>query len=301
MEDHIAKARSGDGKAENRHSNADLQSAPIHRPRSWLLPVAVTGGVAAIGGAGFWWLLWASQAFDRASDAVTFVTGGSLTLAILLVAVVQACVYWSQRGVMRKQWDAMERSVGRTDRIIEKMGGQLKAMEDSLTETRKMVNQNERAVKAAEDSVEVAQNHMIHAQRAYVMFQSASVEFLSDTRLAVAFAIKNFGNTPALNFRPFTRVELRTTGPEINEEDVEWEGPGGIIPPHYPVETERNLTITLAERKQMGAGQPLRLHIWGMIKYDDIFGKEHLTKFSAVHNVGKGPRFGSCETGNEAT
>src|SRR5258708_9175917 len=113
MEDQIAKTRSGDSETENRHPKADTQSVQVYRPRRWLA-VAATSGLALTGVAGFGWLYWTSLAFPDVIDGLKFLTEGSIALAILIVAIVQASVYWSQRGVMKQQWSAMKRSLERT-------------------------------------------------------------------------------------------------------------------------------------------------------------------------------------------
>src|SRR3989442_14206425 len=95
----IKKAATHDHYAEQSHSVSDKSPAP-HR-RSPLLAILVTFGVSVVGIAGFWWLIWTSSIFDKPADALTFITGGALTLALLIVAIVQACVYWSQRNKMQ--------------------------------------------------------------------------------------------------------------------------------------------------------------------------------------------------------
>ena len=275
-------------------SRAPLEVAPVGLPKSLRWTFA-GGGILLVA------LLLISYLHPYMPERVKFFTGNALSLLLLVVIVAQAIIYRRQWAVMEKQSQAMQESLVEMRKLyaVGEYQGKVAALGVRVSERNAIAA--EASANAAGQAVEITRENMIYAQRAYVMFESATVEYRDDTHLAVGFSIKNFGNTPALNFRPFTRIELRTTEPEINEEGVEWEGPGGIIPPHYSRQTIRNLTITLDERKQMGPGKPLRLHLWGMVKYNDIFGKEHLTKFCTVHNIGTGPRFGECETGNEAT
>lgn len=174
MEDQIAKTRSGDGKTEKRHSNADLKSMPIHHPRSWLLPVAVTGGVTAIGGAGFWWLLWTSHAFVNVVEGHTFLISGTLTLALLIVALVQACVYWSQRGIMRGQWEAMLQALGE-----------------------------------AKEQTRIAGDSLVISTRSYVGLHSITLDPETKT---VSIKIENIGHAPADHIEVF--IEMLTSMPD---------------------------------------------------------------------------------------
>src|ERR1700704_4008475 len=108
----IEQASGGKDKAKSGHGKPEPDSLQVYRPHRWLA-VAVTGGLAVAGASGFAWLYWASLAFSDAIDGLKFLTEGSIALGLLLVAVVQACVYWSQRGLMAAQWNAMERGLKR--------------------------------------------------------------------------------------------------------------------------------------------------------------------------------------------
>ena len=208
MENQIAKTRSGDGETEKRHSDADNQSLQIHRPRGWILPALVTVGIAVAGGGGFWWIVWASQAFERSGDAVTFITGGSLTLALLLVAVVQACVYWSQRKVMKRQGEAMKRSLligeqqrdflhlqsGTMRHQLDEMIGQKRAMENSLN--------------VMKDQAKTMDKSLVFGSRAYLGGKPRLD--LMDNKCHLFFNVENFGRVPAKNIEVIIELEIAT-------------------------------------------------------------------------------------------
>ncbi|MDX6532008.1 MAG: hypothetical protein QOH41_4298 [Blastocatellia bacterium] len=102
----IEQTTSSNDKAESGHSKTKPDSLQVYRPRLWR-GVLVTSVLAVAGIGGFAWLYWASLAFSDVIDGLKFLTEGSIALALLIVAAVQASVYWSQRGIMRGQWEAM--------------------------------------------------------------------------------------------------------------------------------------------------------------------------------------------------
>jgi hypothetical protein len=204
--------------------------------------------------------------------------GGLSFVAALIYAIVSI-----------KQWKAIDKQATYT-------GEQVGKMDESLTETRTLVAQNERAVKAAEDGVEIG-------QRAYVLISSAKPEFNSDRHIMVEFEIKNYGNTPANYVRVSFRLEVLESEPEnLNETIIDWESPrSSIIAPHspHPVPYRIQLNISPEQRHAYNVKE-LRLYFWGIIRYRDIFGKVHHTRFRRVHLPGQGAQFGDCKGGNEA-
>jgi hypothetical protein len=206
------------------------------------------------------------------------VFGGLSFLAALIYAIVSI-----------KQWKAIDKQATHA-------GEQVGKMDESLTETRKLVIQNERAVKAAEDGVEIG-------QRAYVLIPSAKPEFNSDRHIMVEFEIKNYGNTPANYVQVSYRLEVLESDPEsLNETIIDWESPrSSIIAPHspHPVPYRIQLNISPEQRRAYNVKE-FRLYFWGIIRYRDIFGKVHHTRFRRVHFPGQGAQFGDCKGGNEA-
>src|SRR5438094_6873661 len=84
--------------------------------------------------AGLWWILIAGGIFlvallvlniflPNLTERVKFFTVNALSLLVVAIIAVQAYIY-------RRQWGAMERSLERTDKVIDKMQGQLEAMKE---------------------------------------------------------------------------------------------------------------------------------------------------------------------------
>ncbi|HEY5838412.1 MAG TPA: hypothetical protein VIT19_05195 [Pyrinomonadaceae bacterium] len=213
-------------------------------------------------------LLWLSRAFVATTEKYTFLVLGGANTLIFLAILVQALIY-------RRQWDAMQAS---------------------LYENRKLVAQNERAVKAAEDSVEIG-------HRAYVLVSSAKPDFSSEQSFIVEFELTNYGNTPANYVRVSHRLELLKEEPKnLKNSSIDWNTPrSSIIAPHssHPVPYRIKLDIS-REQYQAFHSKALRLYFWGSIRYRDIFGKIHYSRFRLVHFPGQGPKFGDCQGGNEA-
>jgi hypothetical protein len=106
----------------------DPQPLSVYRPRRWPMVVTVTT-LFAIGGVGVITFVLLSRAIPDTAVRYGFVAQNVLSLFVFLAVFAQACVYWGQRNLMKAQWLDMESSLERTDRIIEKMGGQLEAMQ----------------------------------------------------------------------------------------------------------------------------------------------------------------------------
>jgi len=218
--------------------------------------------------------------------------GGLSFIAALIYAIVSI-----------KAWKAIDKQATHAGEQVGKMQGQLVAIEkqagimaDSLTETRKLVSQNERAVKAAEDNVAIG-------QRAYVLLSSAKPEYVSDNYIMVEVEITNFGNTPANYVQVNYRLDLLESEPDgLDENSVDWNGPrSSIIAPHASHTVPLRIPLKVSpEQCQSFNLKKLRLYFWGIIRYRDIFGETHHTRFRLVHFPGQGPKFGDCQGGNEA-
>jgi hypothetical protein len=184
----IEQASGGNDKAESGHSKANPDSFQVYKPRRWLA-VVLTSGLIIAGAGGFAWLYWTSLAFSDAVDGLKFLTEGSIALALLIVAVVQACVYWSQRGIMRGQWAAMLAALGE-----------------------------------AKEQTRTAGDSLVISQQSYVGVQNIKWEtpdlgdfsHLINPRV-VLVEIGNVGNVPADHIRLF--IEIMIDVPVIDAEN----------------------------------------------------------------------------------
>jgi hypothetical protein len=219
----------------------------------------------------------------------------------------QAQTFDEQKGALKDQLDVMRKSLVHTmemntsqlgQTIIQSKAvvSQAESMNASLVQTRELVAQNERAVKAAEDGVEIG-------QRAYVLISSAKPEFGSERHVMVEFEVTNYGNTPANHVRVSYRLEVLESEPEsLNETTIDWENPrSSIIAPHSPHPVPYRIQLNMShEQRRAYNMKELRLYFWGVVRYRDIFGQVHHTRFRRIHFPGQGAQFGDCKGGNEA-
>lgn len=295
-EKEITETGADSQKAETRQSDPNTQSPQIYRPRKWPAVVA-TISVICLGIGGFSWLVWASRAFSEAADGIKFITEGSIALALLLVAIVQACVYGSQRRIMRAQWNAMEK--------------QETAMRDQLTV---MKATGGAQFDIAKITTEQAEKSAIYAQRAYV---TAKIRGTGDGSHQWRLRIENSGNTPANNVCVYHSGEFRETPPwdmyappfrSMPEEQVLFETALmhterlGVIAPNnsYHIVRTPKITALIPAEKKRWIGGDIKFFCWGAIVYEDIFNEKRYTWFCFFESQ-KYPNGYPCEHGNKAT
>lgn len=146
----------------------------------------------------------------------------------------------------------------------------------------------------------VMTDSLVYSQRAYVTVPKGNINFIADQRY-FTLQVANSGNSPANNVLIGSKIEFRSSAPDVTDfnefancsrigligsaDDI-GHGSDPIIP-------------TAAQKPQIEAGT-LRLYCWGLIGYQDIFGKNRTTKFSLAQDKWRPSRFGPCEAGNEA-
>ena len=189
------------------------------------------------------------------SQKIRFITEFSLTVALATLVGVQAYIY-------RKQWDAMDASLDRTDQVIKTMKRQSEFTEESF--------------------------HI--SSRAYVFVSEATLdESIDSGRFPLPkIILKNSGKTPAYNYR--IRVEQAFLFGEadkqarkgimpdmrpLSKEGFTIIGPGEFINMHL----DRKLFETREDRERAIAGEST-FYVWGVIRYWDVFKQPHSCKFS---------------------
>ena len=214
--------------------------------------------------------------FVQRAGRIPFFTENFLSLVLLMVIVVQACIYSRQWEVMRRQWIAMRRGlvqtrniVGQNERVIEKMQGQLDAvtdqagiMRDSLTETRNIIDQNERSL------------------RAYFGVRAMTIEPLTiGARPRIWITFVNGGQTPAWHFNAWFIGLIVDTQPLGDPWTVE-ESAGDIGNSFVPAGAEKTIVYDQTEfivtRERLDAikdrERMTRLFVFGDAHYNDISG-----------------------------
>ncbi len=261
------KQPSGDQKVQKRHKEPKAQPVEIYKPRRWPANLIFgVGGVVAVGG--FAWLVWASSTFAEIVDPIKFITEGCFALFLIAVAIAQVGLYWSQRDYMNAQWNVMERSLGRTDSVIEQM-------ELQLQETIAQRILSDQSMKVS--------------QRAYVAVLNPILGNppLAVPKAAITILIGNTGATPARDvnvkaYRAYSDKPPKESAldyaqlDDLTSQAVLWRGAEPLVisleSKEFVSEVERFTYLTVH-----------RLYVWGKITYFDVFGDFHTTKFCFVN------------------
>src|SRR5215212_4510255 len=89
-----------------------VDPAIVHTPRTWPVAAASAVGFAAVGGGGIAALIHFSKAIGDVAAAYNFIAQNGLSLFIFLAVIAQALIYFSQRNLMHRQWEAMQGQLG---------------------------------------------------------------------------------------------------------------------------------------------------------------------------------------------
>lgn len=139
--------------------------------------------------------------------------------------------------------------------------------------------------KAAWHSAYLAEDTSKRQLRAYISVTPFFITAFSNrTRASIKYRITNHGTTPATIISNVARVEIlpyslpaNFTFPDLTHPD-----PGRfVIHPNQFFESNRvaSRAFTDSEIGEITDGRNSRIYIYGAIKYTDIYGTEHFTKF----------------------
>jgi hypothetical protein len=248
----IKQARTSNNVTDSDHSQTEPDSLQIYKPRPWL-GVLVTSGLALAGVGGFAWLYWSSLAFSEVTDGLKFLTEGSIALALLIVAAAQACVYWSQRGIMRAQGQTMVDGLRRTDRMIGNMT----------------------------KSVDIAEKSFIATMRPQVDISGELKQFAPDKEITVELQFINEGNGIAENVYVAYQIAASPIPPVKNLEMPFRTSPLSVLPHKARGALLISLVIPKELFKQIKGGTSW-LRCWGIGSYSGL-GGEYPLEFSLVY------------------
>jgi hypothetical protein len=324
-------------KAEPHPYETEPEPMPVYKPRLLLAVLASCGlFVFAIGG--FVCIVWTSRAFSNASDRVSFITEASIAFALLLVAIVQVGVYWSQRRIMNAQGyamvaqadaarraaymatgqlvamqhqeQAMFKALDQNERVAEKMQGQLEAikgqeavMKDQLTQMKVQSAASEAQFETTAIGITTAEKSAIYANRAYLV-----AKIRNDEPYHFKLAIENGGNTPANNVRVNYTCRVMQDPPWRLDEQTKQivydigfdiEVRLGVIAPNGSHGTVQTVAFTPhTDSEKQEWEHGVKLYCWGRIYYEDMFNEGRHTDFCFYKSY-KQPQGYPCEYGNE--
>jgi hypothetical protein len=190
------------------------------------------------------------------------------------------------------QSDVMGASYELTKQTVKAMQGQLdtmrlqeRAMRESLDETRRAIR---------------------YSEAAYIAITDASlVQFGEGLPTVCRMFYTNAGNTPAYNVRTYGHINLweRPMIPADQDKLKDIAGvecsqhliaPSGVR--DHIVTVQAPLTALLFQQIEEGK---LRFYVWGIITYEDIFGRERWTTFCHMQ-IGPSTALYGCGSNNDA-
>ena len=211
---------------------------------------------------------------DRANRAMVFIES-VFSLAIVVVVVVHAMMYFKQAKAMDAQ-----------------------------------VNQTERAIKAAEDNVKTVEKTSIYANRAYITARIKAVNPVDQrlNRFYLRLRIENSGNTPANEVRVSYACGLRDKPPcEMVEGQLHCDigfdlyKRLGVVAPNDsdPFIDTPEIGFDSIEDFRTFESEQMKFYCWGTIYYEDIFNEGRHSDFCFYQSWSRQEGY-PCEYGNEA-
>jgi hypothetical protein len=194
-----------------------------------------------------------------------------------------------------------------------------KAAEAQVEDARRSAAAADRSAKAAEETAETESQALRVSQRPYIAIKDAKMwPVANGSTILMEFRIKAIGASPALNVHIHAKciiyehdeVEQKPSKEEEQEEDdlmgkylnvLDSNGPSIMLP--GVEETDRCSTYKLRSTSRFEEGGTLTVE--GVIRYQDIFGKSHWTKFCYIDTTimasdPQGILMQPCPSGNSA-
>lgn len=221
-----------------------------------------------------------------------------LTVATELLAVFTFCLFvftaalwWVTYRLSKEARNSAARQAGE--------------MERSLAIAKLSADASVKSALAAEVMAGSIEKTAMRQLRAYVWKETAS--YFLEENAVVECALRNSGQTPAMRVRCWLRLELLDpASPEFEPPPERIDDAGFVINPGstHTLHAHRLKALDEGDASDLSVGAR-RFYLWGEIRYDDIFGHEHRTRFRLFHRVyergGKPMQIWSyCDEGNDA-
>jgi hypothetical protein len=280
-----------------------------------------TLGLVAVAGGGFYGIWRTSGAFADSGIAVNFVVVNTLSLLVFLAIVAQACIYWSQRGLMKKQWEAMQNTLMVTQHSADMATGQLVAMqsqeralyqqlevikEQSLTmkssvEAMKwqggimeiQTDLSGKQVSAMQGQLELMKSQMAHSAvrtRAYLGIKGVGIVNPIVNQTIVIFAnLFNGGQTPAWSVEQKFQVGLVEGPPRPFNwfAEANQVSDAGLTSTFFPAGAEKRITFpeilnVTEEAFAEFEGGKRTIYVDGEIRFTDHIGSKQVFAFGML-------------------
>jgi hypothetical protein len=250
-------------KDEKHNGDGDSINTKQSAFKKWIanywLTILIGAGATAVLTIGAYGLIAANP--DRANVVVV----GILSVVSLIVVIVNAVSTAKMVRVMENQESEMTQN-----RVIVK--DQHKAMLDALERTDKLFDQNERS--------------MQNAQSAYIVVRHVHASsYRLGKPFVIAMDVVNTGNTPAYNVQVFAHLDYQTvpfkfTQAQAKKNPLKAAHPATIGPNGDVIGTQFVMTQEVTGDDLKKEKDSVRVHFWGIITYEDVFGRDRWTEFS---------------------
>lgn len=236
------------------------------------------------------------QAFvDRIKKSDRWIIG--LTLALVVSAIISAYIFKGQLNVMEGQLKEMQGAGMQTNKLIEEAAKQSKAARDSADASTLIVEN-------AKKSIEIMQSNIRLEQRAWVGPVEAIMPKAGEKpEPHLGVKIMNSGKTPAR--RLLTKISTQYLpaeaefAPSYKDDSVK---PGvSVIQPGMRINLFSLATLGVMTPQEIDGVRTGRniLYLYGLITYEDIFGRPHSTRF-CLYLQSDLSGFSACSTYNDA-
>lgn len=259
----VMKKRVNDAvNTKERDPNRDNENAAVSR--ATYVPLGILATVISI-----WAIIRLCQLYVPAKENTKAAIDALVGFFTLVVIIVQSVI-------LKRQWQAMQEALKRTDTLIE--------------QNKVIVQAAQRQARAAEASLTLAQKHFEMAERPSLGIEQ--FQFPDDHGFVVA-VVKNFGKSPAKNayFQITANWYINTPPlpdrcPEPQRVEVAYEGSRTIIPPQGGYAVRVHVPDAIAEQIQTGT---VLLYCWVEGTYESFGGGKYFiegySRFLAARNT----------------
>lgn len=237
-----------------------------------------------------------------------------------LTAREQSSAAREQAGTAREQAALMQRQLNTMNEQAKSMEEQTNSLKESVAHQKESIGQTgtlikqqqealsygQRSTRAAEHGVDLAAQSMRYGDAAYVGIATVAMDTVGE-KIRARLKIINSGNTPADNVVSYCHLTVRNRPLPLftladAKKDIEDERASRTqIPPNGGVIFQDLFSATRLSEKvsRLLNESDDRVFVWGMVTYDDVFGRRRWTKF-CFEQVAGSRDLENCSNNNEA-
>lgn len=151
------------------------------------------------------------------------------------------------------------------------------------------------------EQTKISQSQLINQTRAWITVKGVShQEIKAGQKLISSIEFINSGNSPALNLTIHNNCAIRKIPPPTPMELIPFKGEpsSAVLGPQIISQSIITGDILMTEELINGIETgDLHIYVWGIVKYDDIFGQHRQTGYCFKNKLGT-TRFDACPENN---